>query len=229
MSEGPDDTGRSTPGALGPAPVQAAGATGANARDGVTAEDKTLAQRTLDLLVFAPTGLVVTAIEDLPGFAARGRATIEVQIRNARLVGEFALRKGRRDLTARVARVSGSRAGRPSRAPVSSPRAPGPTTGHASTVATNGIGEGQRGDPGPLAPSIPSGGGSDAPAADLAIFDYETLSASQVVRRLDGLGPRELEAVYRHEAASRRRRTILHRAQQLLGAEEQPGTPGVTA
>jgi hypothetical protein len=44
-----------------------------------------------------------------------------------------------------------------------------------------------------------------------------------VVRRLDGLGPKELEAVYRHEAATRGRRTILHRAQQLLGSEDPPG------
>ena len=48
------------------------------------------------------------------------------------------------------------------------------------------------------------------------------LSASQVVRRLDGLGHDELEAVYRYEAATRGRRTILHRAQQLLGLEEPP-------
>ena len=59
-----------------------------------------------------------------------------------------------------------------------------------------------------------------AEPVDLAIPDYDTLSASQVVRRLDGLGPGELEAVYRHEAATRGRRTILHRAQQLLGTED---------
>ena len=66
------------------------------------------------------------------------------------------------------------------------------------------------------------------PDADLAIPDYEALSASQVVRRLDGLGPDELEAVYRHESATRGRRTILHRVQQLLGREEPPG-PGASA
>jgi hypothetical protein len=58
---------------------------------------------------------------------------------------------------------------------------------------------------------------------DLAIPGYEALSASQVVRRLDGLGPGELEAIYEHEAATRRRRTILHRTQQLLGHEDAPG------
>jgi hypothetical protein len=59
--------------------------------------------------------------------------------------------------------------------------------------------------------------------ADLAIPGYETLSASQVVRRLDGLGAAELQAIYEHEAGTRRRRTILHRTQQLLGHEDAPG------
>jgi hypothetical protein len=57
---------------------------------------------------------------------------------------------------------------------------------------------------------------------DRAIADYDTLSASQVVRRLDGLGPDELQAVMRHELATRGRRTIVHRAEQLLA----PGGPG---
>jgi hypothetical protein len=55
---------------------------------------------------------------------------------------------------------------------------------------------------------------------DGAIPGYDTLSASQVVRRLDGLGPVELEAVSRHEANNRRRRTILFRTQQLLGNDD---------
>jgi hypothetical protein len=75
----------------------------------------------------------------------------------------------------------------------------------------------------PAVPAPPTPARRSGPAPDLSIPDYEALSASQVVRRLDGLGPAELEAVYRHEASTRRRRTILHRVQQLLGHE---GTPG---
>lgn len=66
---------------------------------------------------------------------------------------------------------------------------------------------------------------ADSAEADIAIPDYRALSASQVVRRLDSLGPEELEALYRFEAATRGRRTILHRAQQLLGREEPPAPP----
>ena len=54
-----------------------------------------------------------------------------------------------------------------------------------------------------------------APSADLAIPDYDGLAASQVLPRLDGLSPDELEAVRQHEAAHRARRTILGRIAQL--------------
>ncbi|MGH8989565.1 MAG: hypothetical protein ACRDXC_13390, partial [Acidimicrobiales bacterium] len=67
---------------------------------------------------------------------------------------------------------------------------------------------------------------------DRAISDYDALAASQVVRRLDGLAQDELRAVVRHELATRGRRTILHRAEQLLGAAPDdlaPGEPGEPA
>ena len=56
-----------------------------------------------------------------------------------------------------------------------------------------------------------------------ALAGYDTLSASQVVRRLESLGPNELRAVQRYEASTRNRRTILNRAGQLL--EERATRP----
>jgi hypothetical protein len=50
----------------------------------------------------------------------------------------------------------------------------------------------------------------------LAIPSYDSLSAPQVVQRLAGLTREEIEAVRRYEAATRGRRTILARAEQLL-------------
>jgi hypothetical protein len=167
--------------------------------------ERSLAQRTLDALLFAPAGLLLTAVEDLPEMAAKGRSRLDVQVRNARLLGQFAVTFGRRDLGRRLARLAASRE-----------EVPG--DGHGAPEPRHG--------------SEPSGRGTTAPpaahavppaAANLAIPDYDTLSASQVVRRLDGLGPQELHAVYQHESATRRRRTILHRAQQLLGSEDVPG------
>jgi hypothetical protein len=55
-----------------------------------------------------------------------------------------------------------------------------------------------------------------APAATtLVIPDYDELSASQVVERLDGLPASELDAVGAYEEAHRARRTILYKIEQL--------------
>lgn len=55
-----------------------------------------------------------------------------------------------------------------------------------------------------------------SPAVDeLAIPDYDSLSALQVVDRLPGLTAGELEAVRAYEAAHRGRKTILNKAAQL--------------
>jgi len=50
----------------------------------------------------------------------------------------------------------------------------------------------------------------------LGIPGFDTLSASQVVQRLAGLDRTELVAVRAYEEASRGRRTILSRVDQLL-------------
>ena len=50
---------------------------------------------------------------------------------------------------------------------------------------------------------------------DLAIPGYDALSASQVVQRLAGLSPEELEDVRAYELNTRGRRTILNKVAQL--------------
>lgn len=52
-------------------------------------------------------------------------------------------------------------------------------------------------------------------ASDLAIDQYDELSASQVIGRLTHLDADELDAVYRYESEHRRRRTVLGRVEQL--------------
>ncbi|MGO9458469.1 MAG: hypothetical protein ACLP62_15715 [Acidimicrobiales bacterium] len=166
-------------------------------------EEHSLAEWALETFVYAPTGLVLTAFEDMPELVAKGRARIELQLRNAHFLGRFVVDHGRRDLDRRLGRTESE--SEPAAAPDE------PYVPPASEVS-------------PVGPrAVPPLGGFAPAPADLAIPDYDTLSASQVVRRLDGLGHKELEAVYRHEAATRGRRTIIYRAQQLLGSEEPPG------
>jgi len=58
-------------------------------------------RRTLDLCVFAPVGLAVTVVEDLPDLISKGRRRVELELGNARVVGRFVVNKGQR-------RVSGT-------------------------------------------------------------------------------------------------------------------------
>jgi hypothetical protein len=49
----------------------------------------------------------------------------------------------------------------------------------------------------------------------LAIDGYDTLAASQIVSRLEGLTPAERKAVARFESANRKRKTILDKIGRL--------------
>ena len=51
--------------------------------------------------------------------------------------------------------------------------------------------------------------------ASSAVPDYDGLAASQVIPRLAGLSPTELEDVRAYEAAKRGRKTILNKIAQL--------------
>jgi hypothetical protein len=155
-------------------------------------------RRALDVLVFAPVGAVLTVVEDLPQFVAKGRQRVETDIRNARFVGEWVVTNGRRKLVRRV--------GRTNAAPTTPSAGSGPT-GAPDRPAT------------PAAPptsSRPDANPADGVIVERALAGYDTLSAAQVVRRLESLGPDELRAVHRYEASHRHRRTILNRASQLL-------------
>ena len=68
----------------------------------------------------------------------------------------------------------------------------------------------------PVTVAAPASGRNVPDVASLAIPGFDTLSASQVVQRLDGLSRSELVAVRAYEASSRGRRTILSRVDQLL-------------
>jgi hypothetical protein len=155
----------------------------------------------LDLCVFAPVGMAVTAVEDLPGLIDKGRRRIELQLANARVVGKFVVTKTERRVADQIDTLMHNGASGPAE-PVRGP-APGGATVPARSVPDTAAGA----------------------VVGSALADYDTLSASQVVRRLESLGPEELRAVQRYEASTRNRRTILNRAAQLL-EEQRPAPPG---
>lgn len=175
----------------------------------------------LDLFVYAPVGLALTAAEELPKMAAKGRTRINNQLTVARVVGQFAVARGRQELEKRL-----------SPPPAARPAAPEPAVRtNGSARSANGSGPGLPGTrvvadspsitvstvgdlPDPV-PARPVPDASELAASELAIPGYDSLSASQVVQRLAGLRQDELTAVAAYEDAHRGRRTILNRIEQL--------------
>ena len=177
-------------------------------------DDKTpidqLVEGVADLFVYAPIGLFFEGPSLLPRLARQGR----VHANNARLFGQFAVKHGEAEVRRRVGEVEQQAVGwlkllglvtDEGRDRAASP------TGAAGTAAP---------EPAAVVARLqPASGNGEAPGApdvaDLAIPDYDSLSASQVVTRLDGLGPDELEAIRAYEANHRGRKTILNKVAQL--------------
>ncbi len=68
----------------------------------------------------------------------------------------------------------------------------------------------------PSTPSSPADAPADVPSVDaLPIADYDELSASQVVERLEGLDRESLDAIRAYETGHRGRNTILGKIAQL--------------
>jgi hypothetical protein len=158
-------------------------------------ESKRPLDQALDLFVYAPLGLALTARDELPRLAEMGRQRVDAQLTMARMVGQFAVGEAGR----RLEKLTAPRSGPPSPAPAppSADQKPAPAP-RTTRLMPTGNGNGP----------VPSGDG-------LAIHGYDALAASQVVQRLAGLSSEELEAVRAYEAATRHRKTILNRVEQL--------------
>ena len=169
-------------------------------------------ERALEAFVYAPIGLVFEGPDPYPALVEKGKN----QVTAARMMGEFAVRLGQGEACKLIGQVLGSDARGASPAP--------------STAASSGTGDRKvekAAKPGAAGNTDQADKAGKARAAetsaprqpaakpDLAIPDYDGLSASQVVTRLGGLAPDELEAVRRHEAANRGRKTILNKVAQL--------------
>lgn len=159
-------------------------------------EARKLTDLLLDALVYAPIGLTLDGQELTPELARRGRQHAAA----ARQIGEFAVKTGLQRLDGLLAsKVAGDG---------SEAAAPGPPSGATPDPAPEPVE--------PAAPETDPTDEVDVPSSEhLAIPDYDLLAASQVVRRLDGLDSDQLEAVRLYEAATRDRRTILHKIARL--------------
>jgi len=176
-------------------------------------EERALNERLLNVFVYVPAGIAVAVAEELPKLAARGRERLGVRVSSARSLGEFAVKAGQSEFRRRTHGL---------RLPLGGPPKATPSGPHFSPEdrAPEGAPSTGAHGPGPSAPTGPTGpvggGGHIPPVSTLSIPGFDTLSASQVVQRLDGLNRSELVSVRAYESATRGRRTILSRVDQLL-------------
>jgi hypothetical protein len=187
----------------------------------------------LDLFVYAPIGAVLVLAEELPKLAERGRREVDTRMATARAVGEFAVRFGRAELRRRTEQLFAT-VFAPRAAPEGS-TAPQGASGTAPMDREGAEGPGGRAREQTAPPSAPPPAGADGAEhprhvarrdGPRAIPGYDTLSASQVVRRLEGLSPAELEELRAYELATRARRTVLAKVNQLLAqASTRPDGP----
>ncbi len=187
------------------------------------------AERAIDLLVYAPVGVALYLRDTVPTFVnlfvSRGRAELgqrrqqaQGQVAQAKAMGEFAVNVGGPKVREHVekgiamARKSAEAVlGGAAESEYTDAAEDAPPARHAPSEPAA--------SPSPSAASRPVGESTTASAAPkvatLGIPDYDELSASQVVERLDGLHAGELDAVRAYEEAHRSRRTILYKIEQL--------------
>lgn len=174
----------------------------------MTDDPKPSVEAAVELLVYAPLGFALEARSLLPGFIERGRN----QVTMARMIGRFAVQQGQVEATRRLGPVQaqveallGDLGLVPSRPDASEGSEPDEPATPTRPTAVPDLPPDPDPDPVPAGPDV----------ADLAIPDYDSLAASQVVPRLAGLSPDELADVRAYEAAGRGRKTILNRIAQL--------------
>jgi hypothetical protein len=174
--------------------------------DGAGSDKKSPVEQAVDVFLYAPLGLALEVRNLLPQLVERGRQ----QVTLARMVGHFAVQKGQSDATKVIGRA-----------------------GEQANAVLTDLGlvnrESEAAEPAPSAPPDPSPlavapgappamARSSEKSSGLAIADYDSLAASQVIPRLPGLSSEELEAVRNYEAVNRGRKTVLNRIAQLQSA-----------
>jgi hypothetical protein len=203
-------------------PIYPSAVPGANS--GGSGRSRSPVEQWFEVFVYAPLGFALDARQLFPRFVDRGRNQVVL----ARVIGKYAVEHGSKQVEGyleqsqtQVAAVLQALGVLPEdTAPAGSDQVDAFEAD--AVVFTSAPADGSADEApadGPVQPSDEDLARGPAPAADeLAIPDYDNLSASQVIPRLGGLATDELEAVRRYEAAERGRKTILGKIAQLQSA-----------
>ena len=166
----------------------------------------------IDVMFYAPIGLLTLAQRELPQCLATAQARLDNRITLARFVGKMAVRKGRRELGRRLHLGTISEEGAIEVGPTA---LSDPTSTSTSSLLLPPMGDVTPSLPAVLIAAVAQSPLLREPIAGLPIEGYDSLAASQVVLRLGSLTRDELAAVQIYEHGHRARRTILGKISQL--------------
>lgn len=195
-------------------------------------------EQLLELLVYAPVGLLYEYEEVLPKLIRRGKSQVQL----ARVLSEMAVQRsqgGAEDalgdlvsvgagLLARLVTEAGAAVGLAPTATTGWPpaeQAHGPEEDSPDTVSAERVADAEQGadaersDDGSLGSlseaSIDEAGGDTSPGGGLPIAGYHDLPARVIVPLLDDLTDGQRRTIRDHESANRARKTILAKLDRL--------------
>ena len=156
-------------------------------------DQRPLIERFLDVVVYAPIGLIGQLQEEVPKFAAEGRQKFENRVQVAKFIGQMSVTYGRQELAKKIAERSQPAPAAPASA--DGAEAAGVTAQAAATPATT-----------------PAATPESAP---LPFEGYDTMAAAHIVQQLRRMSGAELAAVEAYEQQHRNRRTVLAKIDQI--------------
>lgn len=182
------------------------------------ADTKDPVRQLIEVVVYAPVGLMLLVQRELPALAAAGKSRVESQVTLAKFIGKMAITRGGQELKRRLDAAEAARVGAPIEVEADSREDDwreddGLATSNdvgslPETVIAVVDAEIKRGIAEPIAVA------ADTPI-ELPIDGYDSLAASQVVVRLATLTDDELSVIRSHESTHRNRRTILGKISQI--------------
>ena len=174
------------------------------------------ARQLIDLLVYAPIGLLTVAQRELPQLIATGKTRLDNQFTVAKFIGKMAVTQGRNELQRRLADAARSREPAVEVIDVVEVLVPAESTDLAPSEDDLDAALSAGSLPAAIIELVAESPLLAGPSTDeLPIEGYDSLAASQVVGRLGSLTDGELALIEAYETSHRSRRTILGKINQL--------------
>ncbi len=175
---------------------------------------KNSVEKFIDYAVFAPIGAIKLASDAVAHASEVGKATFDSKTAMARAVGKIATEYGSRQIHSQFALTSRQFVEKYFNQNINlNHSGPYSDKGENNTMATK--------DKATVPDLINNRIGTDkvqksVDSDQLGIASYDTLAASQVISRLDGLQQDQLRLIFSYELDHRKRRTVLAKLEALL-------------